>query len=228
MSGTARTKAGEAVAACRFEPAEWESLKASYTLGDFLTTCCDSPAVPKTSQNGLPFFAHNSDECSTAPETVWHKTAKALICSYLGRSGLRAVEEYASADRKWIADVYFEIPGRKVAIELQHSYQGLPKYLERHRRYHGAGLECYWLLYPQRFETLSSSVGKWRIRNEFGGKLPTESLYACTSELPFLGLEIEPSPRVRGAKFFNPSLEEWLASILKGSFAWDGSVWVIR
>lgn len=228
MSGTARTKAGETIEAYRFESAEWESLKASYTLGDFLTTCCDSLAVLKTSQNGFPFFAHHSDECATAPETIWHKTAKALICSYLSRSGITAVEEHASPDRTWIADVYFETSGRKIAIELQHSYQSLPKYLERQRRYQAAGLESYWLLYPKRFETLCSSVGKWRIRNEFGGKLPAEGLFACSSELPFLELQTEPAPRVKGAKFFCPSLKEWLTSILKGSFAWDGSVWTIN
>ncbi len=227
MSGTARTKAGEAIEAFRFDSSEWESLKAGYTLGDFLTTCCDSPAIPKTSQNGLPFFAHHSDECATAPETVWHRTAKALVCSYLSRSGISAVEEHAGPGRRWIADVFFEVGARKIAIELQHSYQGLPKYLERQRQYREAGLESYWLLYPERFLTLCSSVGKWRIRNEFGGKLPPEGLFSCTPELPFFELETDPAPRVKGANLFCPSLGEWLTSILKASLIWNGSIWTI-
>ena len=177
MSGIARTKRpGQTIEASHLDSTEWEALKARYTLGDFLTICCESPAIPKTSQNGLPFFAHHSDECSTAPETVWHKTAKTLICFYLKRKGIPAVEEHASTDRDWIADVYFETGAKKIAIELQHSYQGLPKYLERQGRYRQAGVESYWLLYPARFKTLNLSVAKWRIRNEFGGRLPDGAL----------------------------------------------------
>lgn len=227
MSGIARTKGGEIIDAFRFGPPEWESIKARYTLGDFLTVCCDSPAILKTSPNGHPFFAHYSDECSTAPETTWHKTAKGLICSYLSRSGLHPVEEHASPDRMWIADVYFETAARKVAIELQHSYQGLPKYLERQRRYQQAGIESYWLLYPERYKTLSLSIAKRRIRDEFGGRFPEGGLFACLPELPYVALEIGAAPEVTGLWPLTPSLEEWVASVVKGTFRFAKGRWSI-
>lgn len=216
------------IEAYRIDPSEWERLKSSYVLGDFLTTCCDSAAIPKTSQNGLPFFAHHSDECATAPETVWHKTAKALIISYLRSNGVSATEEQAGAEREWIADVFFETGTRKVAIELQHSYQTLRKYQDRQARYREAGIECYWLLYPERFKTLSLSLAKWRIRNEFGGRFPEVGLSTCLPELPFLALEIEPAPQVKGPGFFSPTLEDWVSSILCRSFIVKNGLWAIE
>lgn len=50
--------------------------------------CCRSRAVLKTSINGLQFFAHHSDECATAPETIWHFQAKDLLYGTLGAFGV--------------------------------------------------------------------------------------------------------------------------------------------
>ena len=50
-----------------FSLSEWEALKQSAQLGDFILPCCQAPAVLKTSIRGVPFFAHLTDECATAP-----------------------------------------------------------------------------------------------------------------------------------------------------------------
>ena len=52
------TKAGEKIVAAALEEEVWDLLKASYAVGDFTMPCCPSAAIPKTSMNGLQFFAH--------------------------------------------------------------------------------------------------------------------------------------------------------------------------
>ena len=76
MTEISVNKHGEYFDATDFSDSEWEVLKRNYVIGDFLMTCCQSPAVLKTSPNGLKFFSHYSDECATAPETIWHIQAK--------------------------------------------------------------------------------------------------------------------------------------------------------
>ena len=61
---------------------------------------CECLAIPKTSVNGIPFFAHYSDECTSAPETKWHLDAKELVVLSLGNMGIpceRKKAEYRSA-----------------------------------------------------------------------------------------------------------------------------------
>ncbi|PVX85848.1 AraC-like DNA-binding protein [Paraburkholderia unamae] len=63
MTQSAWTRDGRPVDAAAIPRAEWEALKQFAQLGDFMMPCCKAPAVLKTSINGLPFFAHLSDEC---------------------------------------------------------------------------------------------------------------------------------------------------------------------
>ena len=61
------TKAGGKIVAAELEEDVWDFLKASYTVGDFTMPCCPSAAIPKTSINGLHFFASSVrrvHECS--------------------------------------------------------------------------------------------------------------------------------------------------------------------
>ena len=64
MTQTAWTRNGQPIDATAFEQTEWEAMKQRYAVGDFVMPCCASPAIPKTSINGYPFFAHLSDDCS--------------------------------------------------------------------------------------------------------------------------------------------------------------------
>lgn len=79
MTQSAWTRDGRPVDAATFSSPEWEQLKQSAQLGDFMMSCCKAPAVLKTSINGLPFFAHLSDECATAPET----DDRDVICAFV-------------------------------------------------------------------------------------------------------------------------------------------------
>ena len=72
-------KEGRKLIASAMGPEAWDALKSSYQIGDFTMPCCKSPAIPKTSIRGYPFFAHYVDECTSAPETKWHLDAKEVL-----------------------------------------------------------------------------------------------------------------------------------------------------
>ena len=105
----------------------WEALKASYQIGDFRMPCCEAPAILKTSPNGHHFFAHYTDECTSAPETIWHLNAKQLVAAHLRSTGIECEPEKDGrpSGGNWIADIHFTYGDRQIAVELQHSYQSL-------------------------------------------------------------------------------------------------------
>lgn len=240
----AHRPSGELVIASDYDERAWDALKLRHVVGDFIMECCDSPAIPKTSLNGRPFFAHHSGECATAPESKWHKQAKALIETYAGRMGLVCKQEYSEkkkGKRKWQADIYFECGARRIVIELQHSYQGLPKYQERQERYLASGIECYWLLYPKCYKALVKKMGQKRFSQEFGGVVPKTGFLPCLQGIPIACLEglvaspkskldfkeDDQEPLVKGAGRLLISTEQWLASVIEQRFRWDNGAWVI-
>lgn len=142
---------GQKIYAGDFNETEWEELRTVSDLGHITMECCGARAVLKTSPGFLQFFAHYSDECATAPETKWHIEVKSLITKELALLGILCVEEKTGTSKdgkKWKADVYFEFNNRKIAIEVQHSYQHLKKYHERQKIYIDSGVECYWHIIP--------------------------------------------------------------------------------
>lgn len=221
---------GKLVWASNFKEEDWKQLKQDYRIGDYLMSCCGASAIPKTSIYGEKFFAHNSGECSTAPETIWHKTGKMLIKTSLEQRGISCQEERSgknSDGSKWIADTFFEFNGRKIVIEIQHSSQTLEKYLKRQKVYRDAGIECFWLLYLERFLTLNRATANYRLRHEFNNVIPKTAFFGCLKELPVSYLAIEATPFVRGVAGFQSSLDEWLIAILEERFVYQDGRWGI-
>lgn len=89
LNPDALTHDDQPVWAGQFTEQGWESLEAQSQTNPFAfkMPCCQSRAVLKTSSNGLPFFSHLSDECTTAPETVWHIEGKDLVFGALKIEG---------------------------------------------------------------------------------------------------------------------------------------------
>lgn len=228
MSTFATDKYGVPIFAACYSDQEWQNLKDTYQVGDLLMPCCSSPAIPKTSPNFLNFFSHYSDECATSPESIWHLNAKENIVRELGVQGINAFLEYSggSDGGNWKADVYFENSDRKIAIEIQKSYQHLREYFKRQKRYALSGVEAYWLLYQPRYITLIKSLGKYKLKNEYGGKFPPEGYIApCVPELPLAFYQISDEvTSVKGARF-NCSLKEWLEGILTSNFIYERGFW---
>lgn len=221
MVNFCKTKDGCVIHTDEFDEQSWLELKDSYQLGDLIMPCCNTPAIPKTSSNFKKFFAHHSDECATSPESIWHINAKEQIMLALKGLGFSPILEKtgSSASGSWQADVYFETSTRKVAIEIQHSYQHLRDYFKRQSRYREANVECFWVLYRPRYLTLRKSIGKYRIKNEFGGKCPAKGLFPCLPELPIvvLDLESDATPIVAAGGVCS-SVAGYLSSVINNQF----------
>lgn len=233
MAEVALNKDGTFSVASEFEPQEWEIMKNKYSVGDFLMPCCKTPAILKTSPNGLPFFSHYSDECATTPETIWHLHVKEALVKELKKRSIQAKDEVSgvSESGKWKADVYFEHSTRAVAFEVQHSSQHLRDYFKRQERYKESGVECYWLLYKPRFLTVTKSIAKHRLKEEFGNKFPkdkeTGGGLGQISSLPIVWFEPEDERPVKAPGFFSTEVGVWIDSVLDGSFRYSSGGWKI-
>ena len=209
---------------------DWLATKSSYQLGDFLLPCCKSPAIPKTSINGVKFFAHHTDECSTAPESLWHLAAKDAVIKTLLQFGANPILEQAinETQARMKPDVHFLWEGRIIAIEAQHSYQTLNEYLRRQQRYESHHVEGYWLLYPQCYSTLARALRQFRLKRDFGGKMPAGGFFPAIPELPIAIFDPEAGDgRITGAAGLSASLAEWLKSVVDKRFVCSKGAWRI-
>lgn len=230
MSSFAIDEEGKPIIADNYNEHDWQALKESYRVGQFLMPCCLAPAIPKTSSNFNQFFAHYSDECGTSPESKWHLSTKEDVVNELYRLGIDALLEQNGGNNeiKWKADILFEYDARKIAIEVQHSYQHLREYLRRQKTYSKFVIEAYWLLFPPRYATLALALGKYRIKNEFGGKLPIGGIFPCIPELPIAYYDIsEEQCMIKGAGQFQATLREWILSIISQKFRHEAGAWII-
>jgi competence protein CoiA len=234
MTHVAWSRTGEPVDASSLSSADWEALKSSSALGDFLMPCCRAPAVLKTSINGLPFFAHLSDDCATAPETKWHLDGKASVLAALKSMGIHGHEEVSgrSPTGSWEADVLFELGDssgqRRIAIELQRSYQHLRDYVRRQERYEASGVECYWLTTRANFVTFVKASGRLRLKREFGGAFPASgSISPMIPEVPLGMLELEGAPVVHFGSLKSAALSDWLGAIVARRYVFRDGLWFI-
>ncbi len=213
--GIAIDSGGKIIDAATYDYDSWQILKSTYEIGDFKMLCCKANAIPKTSNNFVQFFAHQTDECATAPETIWHKTAKKMISDYLYSLALHVIEEKSGSD--WRADVYFELGERKIAIELQRSSQTLDRYFKRQAKYKSDGIEAYWFLYQPCYVQLTKSIKKYRLKFEFGNIIPEGGFFPTLKELPILYFD-EKDLLLKGACHFSHSIPEVLTAIMTQNF----------
>ncbi|EMG2117720.1 competence protein CoiA family protein [Pseudomonas aeruginosa] len=231
MQPDALTKDDQPLWASQFSAKEWDTLKIQSQADPeaFRMPCCRSRAVLKTSINGLQFFAHHSDECATAPETIWHFQAKDLLYGTLGAFGVDPKTEVSGGSGKdrWRADVYFELDGRKIAIELQRSYQNLREFEARQARYERYGVECYWLVRHEVGRTLMKAILRKRWIDEFNrGAIPEGEWVNSTPHFFFgvlaPGAEIDVSWPGGALKHL-----DLLIHIMTRELRWDGRMWTV-
>lgn len=234
MSNYAINTYGKIIYASDFSDDDWMSLKNEYVLGEFIMPCCLSPAIPKTSPNFTKFFSHKHNECSTNPETIWHREVKEQFYLALISLGIAPRLEFCNPVKpsEWRADIYFEINDRKICIEIQHSYQHLRTYLKRQERYKKYGIECYWLVYPEQYGTLTMSIARKRLRYEFNNNCPDNMNLGSLSTLPALhynSIERMVYLPSKGKRYFESLcyLEIWLCSLIMKMFKFDNNYWII-
>lgn len=229
MTQVAWTRDGRPVDADIFSSNEWEALKKVAQLGDFIMPCCKAPAVLKTSVNGFRFFSHLSDECATAPETVWHQSGKVAVLAALGGLGISGSDEapgQSPSGEKWEADVLFSTGGRSIAIELQRSYQHLRDFIRRQDRYAESGVECYWLVRREVFATLSKSTARLLLQRDFGGVFPPGGIgTGMLPELPVAMLLDEGEQHVCFGLGRAAGLRAWLTGIINGTYQYHDGSW---
>lgn len=231
MKPDALTHDDQPVWAGQFTEQEWEGMKAQSQANPFAfkMPCCQSRAVLKTSSNGLPFFSHLSDECATAPETVWHIEGKDLVYGALKLFGVNPRSEVPGGTGKdrWKADIYFEHGDRKVAIELQRSYQHLRDFVRRQERYARYGVECYWLLRHSVATTVGDAIMKKRWKEDFGKKMPPAGHMINTTSAFYWGVLTpgdDPTIVTPGQPL---SHFELLAHIVNNDLHWNGMRWSV-
>jgi competence protein CoiA len=231
MTQTAWTRDGRPVDASSYSNSDWEALKQTAQLGDFVMPCCKAAAVLKTSINGLPFFAHISDECTTAPETVWHQAGKAAVLAALkslGIEGRAEVPGESPKGDKWEADVLFSVHERTIAIELQRSYQTLREFTRRQERYAASAVECYWLVRKENFITLAKATSRLLISRDFDNTFPVGGIgTGMLPELPVAILDIGDRQLIHFGGFRTATVQDWLGGILNGTYLYQGGSWTL-
>ncbi|UDM18946.1 competence protein CoiA [Vogesella sp. XCS3] len=229
MATSAWTRDGRPVYAGMYSIGDWEVLKQTAQLGEFVMPCCKAPAVLKTSINGLQFFSHLSVECATAPESLWHQAGKVAVLAALNSLGIVGRDEVPGESprgEKWEADVLFSIGGRSIAIELQCSYQHLRDFIRRHDRYTESGVECYWLARKGVFATLSKSTTRLLLERNFGGRFPPGGIgTGLLPELPVAMLLDDGDRPVCFGLGRVATLSAWLNAIIDGTYQYNGGSW---
>lgn len=219
MSEFAVTIDGEILNSNLYDDDSWNDFKKNYEIGKIKMICCDANAIPKTSMRFTRFFAHQNGECATAPETVWHKTAKKFIINQLSKKGITAVQEKIGFE--WIADIYFEIDDKKYAIEIQRSPQTLPTYLERQEKYNNSDVEAIWLLKHSRYKTISKAIGYYILKNVYNNKFPSNSgIMPALQSLPVFYID-ESNFRIKGVGKFDQSIPDFISAIVENTMFFD-------
>lgn len=229
----ARLLDGSLIDAAEITPEAWEGMKSASAEDPQLFTmdCCGARAVLKTSLYGVQFFAHYSNECATAPETQWHVAGKDMVMGELQALGIQGVLEKSggAGKRKWRADIYFELPGRRVAIEIQHSYLHYRNFLKRQERYRQDGVECYWLVrYENVYPALCKTIVRNRLKSEHGNKWPEPptQVYPAIPDMFFAMLFPERDTQIV-LPGFAVQTKTLLQAIVTGNLRYNGDNWSI-
>lgn len=151
----------ESVLAFNYDEMSWRELKETYQGTGLRMPCCASPAIPCTSPLNNFYFRHQArGECSSAPESPEHVYLKTLVCIAAKQAGWRVMTEWRGTSpegNQWIADVYCEHEGSRVAIEIQLSSQTFGEFVHRQERYKASGVKAAWLAASYRFRHLQAS-----------------------------------------------------------------------
>ncbi|RME59724.1 hypothetical protein D6779_03630 [Candidatus Parcubacteria bacterium] len=187
-----------------FDSPNWDALKKTYKKHNLVMPCCQGKAIPKTSPQGLHFFAHfRKGACTCKPESQEHMYIKSLIAKAARNAGWKVTTEKSGetpAKEKWVADVYCtNKSNKKVAFEVQLSYQPLEAFRERQEKFKRSGVRCAWFISHSKFK-----------------RLPVIS----DKDLPVFLLDKVSVDKVPIVEPFNVPLPEFIQGMLKGNLRW--------
>lgn len=199
---------GNKVQSFDFDTESWHELKRTYSSRTLLTTCCDQPAVPYTSQLGTFYFAHKRrGECATDAETAEHLLAKIEIAKAVRAARWDVATEVRGQTpdgQAWIADVLASRGTKTVAFEIQWSGQTHERTRERQGLYKASGVRGAWL------RRVSSSVRDRR------GKLLEEEA------TPEFAIRLDSRTRSFRVPRFDIDLKAFVHGMVSGRLEWWG------
>lgn len=187
-----------------FNEETWAELKRGYRQGSLLTSCCQRPALPRTSPIGTRHFAHKTTgHCQSRPETREHLLVKHKLAVLAQAQGWQArTEEVGSTPdgEQWIADVFCEKGTAKVALEVQLASQSDEETLYRQLRYRRSGVRAAWFV-------------------KYSARRANQAGYLVSQDVPQFAIEVSDE----GAVFlpqFGVGLDEFVAGMLSGDLKW--------
>jgi len=130
---------------------------------------------------------------------------------------------------EWKADTLFEFDGRRIAVELQRSYQTVDEYVSRQERYARYGVECYWLTRRANLSTVTKVTGRLRRTREWAGKFPPGrlSFFPLITEFPISGLLLGEDPKVWHVGNTVTGLDDWLRAVIDRRYVYADGCWNI-
>lgn len=214
----------EEIESFSFTCEQWKEMKKE-PVGTYLMYQTGWPAVLKTSRYGTQFFAHKPGFKGDRPDqervSAEHIKAQVELVIALRTAGYVAKVEHRGADidgQQWIADVYFEANGRKIAIEVQLSKQHVDEYLKRTERYRNSGIRCLWLLSVKNYMSLNRAF----FSRKNHGKTNSDDYQRSYPDLTYLPLELGNDDGIKVCVFPSPSecvqmtLHDFASGLAKG------------
>lgn len=195
---------GKLVESFSVSDAQWAAMRAD--KGAYHMQGTQVPAVLKENRQGTRWFQARPGERDPnyKPESAAHVMAKIWMVEALRAAGYPAeIERYGTTPEgeAWQADVYLEVGGRKIAIEVQLSGQDFDEYVFRTQRYARSGVKVIWLV--RLYHDFSVDAVKYKGWHPNAGPMHPDLL-----DVPALKLELR-------CGMDNPVLERMSVQVLR-------------
>lgn len=195
---------GAALEAFSATDAEWNAACA-LPKGAMVMPLTGWPAVAKTSQKGLRFFAHYSGYPGVlpTPESYNHTRLKIDVVRMLRAFGYVANVEVPGSSptgEAWIADVLADDgQGGKVAFEIQFSSQHLKDFRARTERYTRSNVRVCWIMpeKPVAWRIAKSIAQENKDYYRAHGKFVVDCAEIIPFTIPIIGKDEYPDPLPR-------------------------------
>lgn len=110
---------------------------------------CGGELILRKGLINMPHFAHTNDETSCmykqGGESATHDAMKIMVKKIVEKWNNPSVSEYEYRISNNIADVYFEINGKKIAVECVHKHTDISEFRRKNEEYYHRGVYVLWV-----------------------------------------------------------------------------------
>jgi len=224
---------GKIIISLDFDMVSWKELKVNYKNSGLCLKCCNAPAVPKTSNLGMQFFAHKSDSCGEGGESLEHLKCKELIIKAARKIAWVALPEEEGKDPEgnaWRADILCSNYDNKIVFEVQLASQTFEEYKKRTEQYLRSGLKCVWFTETR----CHSSISKQMILDRIHSKSIKDAIghFPDREDLPIFQIDVTNINNIfvffpwrQGNGPFKIPLDDFVVGYLSGALTFSESKW---